>query len=524
MWSGRNVVVFILVSIVALQLIGMYVLYQGQMSKRAQKRSGPPQRERVETLERAGATAGTDGEEPAASEKSEQKEPIAVIHGHVTGSDGKPLEGAVTAYLDVPGQKPRYVSVTPEGWYAFAGVRPGPCVVRVLGREYDETKATLEIAPGTTRHDVVLRRGMTIRIKFVNSEGEPRGQQGFTFTGPIAVATRDPVERLPMTELRSHNRFGLGDFQAGFARRGPKLPPGVVGELRVKAEPPFHVSAVYMHHVLSTQAVTAPVEELTFVIDQADLDALAATVKMRVMDAETGEPIKGRVGIGDRQSSNRGVPIGEDGSVVYPDVPPGLKHLTVFAAGYEFVNTFVRVAEGEVDLGTLRLHKAGTVEGKVLRPDGKPTSVRLLVRQLDRMKFPQPLRHGMVMQSDTEGTFKIHQPGRGRYLVLADDDKYARVATVLDAAGGKVNDVVIRLTEGVPAQFEFTYTGKRPYLMTVRDAEGTPLFTYTVRGTWPRTVRLVPGTYELEYSEDGEVLAREELVVGSGGVKKVVER
>lgn len=450
----------------------------------------------------------------------------AVVHGCVSDSSGKPVTAAWVTFRDEGGRSTS-VQTQQDGHYAIAGLEPGHWVIHVLAYEQGSEKdVPVTLEAGATRRDIVIPETLAIQVRFVTPEGEDlaaamrkEGRVLPMMAAVIAVATkRPPGDHLPMTELGGHSVYGAGRFRGRFDQRKKPLPEGVAGVLIVKEPLPVHVSAVFMHLVLETRKITEPVEELRFVIAPERVSACLATVKLRVLDASTNEPLPARVTIHSRQSRTFGPPLArdEEGWLNYTNVPPGLKVLEIEAPDYESVLTYVRVPRGgSQELGTFRLHKAVTIRGRVLDPAGQPVGCRLVVRHLDRMAFPQPLTLGRTWQSDAEGRFEVPSVGRGRHLLLAEPQKWARAAVVADTSGGAVDNVEIRLREGTAVTLDTRSDGARHYLVTVRDARALPCYACTVRSSWPRRVSLAPGTYTIEISDDQSVRRTESLRVGT---------
>ena len=470
----------------------------------------------------AGGARGTTDGSVATTE-------YVVIHGRISSSDGSELKPPVWLNLTKPDGSTQYTQVKTDGHYAIAGLAPGEYTLVASGRAYGEASTTLDLKAGTVRRDFELTAAMAIHIKVVTPEGKPlmaqvRGRQASLITGIIGVATREPIERLPLTELRAHSRFGVGEYQEGFGMRQRKLPAGVVGILMVKSPPPFYVSAVFMHFVIAHEKVTERTGEITFVLKPEDLERLLATVKVRIVDAETGEPVAGRVSISDRQSGGMGAQVDKDGYAVQKSVPPGLKEFQVWAPKFEMVHKYIRIPEaGEHDLGTIRLQKAGEIQGEVLDSEGNAAAVQLIVRNLDRMDFPQPLSVGMSFRSDTEGKFKVAGVGRGRYLVRATLKGHALGSVIVDTSGGSVDNVRIKLQKGTQVTLEPADGGRQQFFVTIR-RDGVPFYTRTVRGPWPLKCVLAPGRYEIEIAVDGVAQRTMPLDVGTEPVKRTIAR
>ena len=521
----------VIIVLLAFQLLGQddRAQHSGQQSSVASEDAGPRSSTSTEPAKRTESHAAPPGQSGKAADSD-----YVVLHGRITSSAGGPLKPPLWISLTEPGAKPDYTQVKPNGFYAFAGLRPGTYKLSVNGPAYDDVETKLDLTAAVTRWDVELTAAMVIHIRLQTPDGKPLakalGKRKIhlgTTGGVICVATREPIQRLPLTENRGHSRYGIGSFRNAWgmrARNQKKLPEGVAGVLMVKAAPPFYVSAAFMHLVLATKKVTSPVEELTFVIDPEAVENCLATVNVRVVDAESGAPLKARVSISDRQSGGGGLMTDEEGRVTYPNVPPGVKEFQIWTQHYEAVHTFIRVADGgPIDVGTFRLHKAVAIEGRIVDSEGKPTSARLVVRNLDRMTFPQPMRHARSYQSDTEGKFKIRRVGRGRYLIAASLKDHARTCVVVDTRGGAVTNLQIKIGKGTAVTLEPEPDRSTGYFVTIR-REGVPYVARSVRGNWPIKTTLAPGRYTIEIAVDGEVHKTIPLDVGKDPIVRAISQ
>lgn len=272
---------------------------------------------------------------------------------------------------------------------------------------------------------------------------------------------------------------------------------GYDGVLELREPPPVYVSAVLRHVVLATEFVPEPVEEVTLIVPVRSVRARLARLRLRVCDASSGAPVvKATAELNDRQSGGGGVPVGEDGGVVFEDQRPGFLELVVRAADYELLHQWVRLEPGgDHDLGDVPLHPATSISGVVVGPDGRPLECRLGLADLDRRTIPAPLDYGWGAQSDSDGSFRVSNLGRGRYLIYPNGGEWARVPTVVDTIGGSVEGVRIALIGGTLLRLSLDPTIQGSVL-TVADARGIPVGAWTLSGTRSEvSLRLAPGTY-----------------------------
>lgn len=472
------------------------------------------------------SVASPDATNPAESEAQDVAAPDAraFVYGVARDSKGAPMyPGWVTAQAGAGVRTT--VQLQEGGYYGIAGLAPGPWKLLMKTREGAEASADVELHAGPNRHDFTVEKLLQTRIVVVTPDGEPlstalRKEHRMTFLGcpVVAIATREPPGRLPLTELRSHQRYlGLGEFKVFNYR--DKQPPEVAGVLTLQDDPPFYVSAIFKHIVLETRALKEPVEELRFVLTPEQVLDHLATVKVRLVAAESGEPVSGRVEISDRQSGGAGT-MGE-GAIVCPNVQPELMQLTIWMTDREEVRSYIRVPDGgELDLGTFRLHPPCEISGRVVDANGKPVGCGIVARNLEYMTFPQPLRDGRSWQSDAHGVFKIRGVGRGRILLVAAHKEWALGGTIVDTSGGSVGDVEIRLRKGVPVTLKPRFGPMEQLTATVRDGNGVVLYANRLRTPrWPVTLQLAPGEYSVELADDDRVRKTIPVHVGAAPVE-----
>jgi hypothetical protein len=154
---------------------------------------------------------------------------------------------------------------------------------------------------------------------------------------------------------------------------------------------------------------------------------------------------------------------------------------------------------------------------------GSPAAVQFTVRRVDQMDFPQPLDTGFVHVSDSEGRFSVEGVGRGAHLLVVEAKGWARAARVVDTSGGAVDGLEIVLRKGVPVRLEPDTEEVPQFLVTIRDPQGLPCFTWMARGDWPIHLELVPGRYSVEISDDAGLRRKVPLEVGAEATSLVLE-
>lgn len=255
-----------------------------------------------------------------------------------------------------------------------------------------------------------------------------------TFARLAAIATEEPPPReFPATDRDGPVTLGIASFHEEEAPRGPSVPPGFDGVLVFPEDGPVHVSAVLRTAVLATSYRDAGQDRITLVVPLADALASVATVRFRVLDAETLLPLpSSEVRSGNNGLLVRGMEVGDDGSFEERGLGPGLWGITVGCVGREDVMSRVRLGPGEVrDLGDVELERAWIVRARFVGPAGEAARANYHVLDLDRFDASLPVHlsglRGSLDPRDLRAPAARHQPVRGdRPRPLASESSVPR--------------------------------------------------------------------------------------------------
>ena len=464
--------------------------------------------------------------EPAAVPETPPDEILAadaggvLVYGALVGADGSRVEGGQVEFLDSMGRN-RSGEVGAPGTYSILDLESGPWEVLALCDGYAMARSTLEVPHGVDvlRHDIELIPLASIPVRFENLAGEVFAMQSASpFTRPVAVATADrPGANLPGVRGRNAAWYGVGHYEApslpGERIRG--LDPRYDGRLHLRREPPLWVSAVLRGAVLESRAVTGPVDELVFRIDPARAEGLLATVRLRVVDGATGEPLAdSRVSLTHASTSGGSSPTDGDGRVVLRRQLTGSLLLQVRAAGYGPHQRWLELSAGDdLDLGEVSLGAPATLRGRLVDPDGQPAEGMLYIHPLDgaaRDDGPMAAESTLVYHVGPEREFEL-DVAQGRYLVRVSGSRWAHAAHVVEAGGPPV-ELMTQVGVEIGIRAEGATLGSRYTIVT---SDGTPVFTETLRGPIARTPRLAPGRYELWQGWERDVTLRTPFEVGA---------
>jgi hypothetical protein len=287
----------------------------------------------------------------------------------------------------------------------------------------------------------------------------------------------------------------MDSAHAGFDGRS-RLPKRYAGHLELPEDVPLHVSAVLRTAVLATERVQAGQPEVKLVVPLDTVLASLCSVRLRIVDGTTGEPIPGaRVGLSDAQRSGGGQPVDAEGRIEMVHQRPGLLNLDVTAKQRAAASWNVELAPGvAVDLGDvpllppvdLKLELAGCEVG---------TEISLSLRTLERPPHPA-LRPRLVHYGNPrDGRFSA-PVAPGRYLLRAAGG--GRVAVLaIDTRALNMEPLVVRLQPDAKLRLVPPGAG-RAVEVTILDHSGRSMWHRWINAAQPFEVSLPPGHYAAE--------------------------
>ena len=409
-----------------------------------------------------------------------------------------------------------------SGIYILTGLPEGTCDVTCVHPEYYMQRCRLEFrGKGTgVEKTWTLKSSPRVFVRFETPSGEAyrdaAERQGVRSRSarPIVVVTRGALGRSFVPAM--HGAWqGLGKF---LPRKSNEMPSKWDGVLVVRAmPPPLYASAVIRSQVVDTQALGSDVKELKFVVPFDVISGLRTTVKFRMEDLETSRPIENAsvfwrdvLGV-EAVTGARRFP---GGLVVLKNQLVGMKMLIVHAHGYEKYGRVVRAPFGEeLDLGTVRLHKAIQLEGRVVDHQGRGLNTAvLLVRNLTRMREDEPLENHTRFGTRDDGTFVLHRLGSGPHLIIAEAKGLGRRGLILDPKVQAGKAVEIRMGSGIAVSVVSDLAWDRPRMLKV-ELDGVPVFGDYVGPGKTRELTLSPGTYVFRVVSPGRAEQSRTLVV-----------
>lgn len=416
-----------------------------------------------------------------------------------------------------------------DGEYFVPALKPGRWHVTARVAGYAPFATDVEVLEQATaqRIDLFLERLPHLKVKMIAPNGEELtqalkrereadaaardlplfGNGGVRRIRPslkvLAVATASPPgDRLAPTLEDGYESYGRGTYRpySPADTDEPEITEAYSGILELAQPLPAYVSATLADVVLQTRFVPADAEEVVFQLTTAELEGQMGGLRLRLVDADSGRPItKGRVGLHANGKYGTGLEIiDSNGYVVFDNEPPGPRHLSIVASGFEWVVEQVRIEAGHVtDLGTYRLNRPVTIAGQIVDEYGSPVRAWVSLWPLERYDATQRINEHFCWRADEHGRFTISPAGRQRYVVRLNDDDWSGEPVVIDTSEGSVQGLRLRARSSTSVNVSFDPETPRGARLCVTDSRGLPVAERAVEPRQKAQVRLAPGRYRL---------------------------
>ena len=472
---------------------------------------------------------------PAASVR-----PETVIQGRLLDASHAPIGAVASAgvrFVDPSGRR-RSSDAKREGTYALRELDFGTYWVTASADGYVDSEERVELRADrpVVVKDFTLKKAVELRIRVTTPDGrnlldvlkETGAPRGARLLFP--VATREmPGSRFEEVAGSLNDRLGVGRFE-DHGPRVERAAPGSLGVLLLDCDLPVCVSLVHHQAVLQTKRVVTSADEVTFVVSPEDLLANLATLRIRVIDAESRLAIaRARVTLGGGACFDPGVATDPEGIATIERREPGRFDLKVTADGYELFRSPVAALPGELtDLGTVALEKEATVEGRVLDLEDHPVAASFSLGIVDPQDPSIHWFRGEEYTSSDAGHLEIRGLGRKSYVLrtnnhdLPDDGGWRGVAWVsgnvpLDTRAGSIAGLEIHLQPASKLVLRDVAGGTGDAMrFRVADELGQELVAGLLHGSEPRPLALPVGSYVVSLLDArGEVLSERAVTLGS---------
>jgi hypothetical protein len=288
---------------------------------------------------------------------------------------------------------------------------------------------------------------------------------------------------------------------------------------------PMYLSACLADVVLGTQYVGTDQPVVTFVLSLASLHERLHAVRLRVLDADSGEPVRsataGLLPLG--MLSVRGLPVDVDGRIVFEQRPPGRWTLLIEARDYERVLTPVEIASDEdTDLGTFKLSRGISIEGMFIDLRGAPvTGISFELVPVHGFDASTDTRTRLVWVADEHGGFSVKQIDRGQHVIRrvwrgvpkrlhgAQDGELGFRPILVDTSDGSKAGILVQCAPAMPVAFRGDDGSAEA--ITIVDEHDLPVEETHIGAS---AIHLVPGAYVAKLMKHGAVSRSAQFQVG----------
>jgi RNA polymerase sigma-70 factor (ECF subfamily) len=426
-------------------------------------------------------------------------------------------------------------NVSSTGAYSQAGLHTGKWRVSTWADGFQKQQSTdieLTASEPIRRLDLVARHAVLVRIKIIAPDGRPYLEalketidRGLS-SGLIAVATNAPPgPRLVETLQRDHSIYEISSYW-GYGSMHGQPPIAVddnVGVIELQRGLPTYISLAWRDIVIDTQLAPIGTEEVVFTVPVEKVQACVGHARVRIVDAQTGEPIAASASLHDNQTGMANTPADKDGYVDFPNVDPGQLILAISSPEHEDVIERVHVEPGTLtDLGIYRLLPGVKVEGRVIDERGQPIEAAIATFATDE---PFATRDWFRYSTRKSGEFRLPRMRHKRYWMWAEtlDSQNTSVSRPLlvDAGGGDVRGIVFQLAK--PSRVSVRLTTEVPWDSRIQlvDKDGAPVCGDSLNADGMKEfARLfaLPGEYDVQLVSQDKIIRTRHVSVGDANI------
>lgn len=389
----------------------------------------------------------------------------AIVLGALSARDGSPVL-ARSVHLDVWREQALVAGLDNEtaGLYRAGPFEPGTYRVEVSSERFDALEFELVVPDDATTlvRDLVLTEPLVLVVHAETTAGEPLASAlmrmpAFDYSYFLdVVPTTAPIE---LGAAISNAGVHVPEASAGKFTRDLRALDGsdVVGTLRVRALP-VYVHLTWARTVLASVRADENAHEVTLVLDPVALAQRFGTLRMRVVDEESGLALPG-VRVDVRQPLTTRVSTGTtdvNGVCLLTGVSPEKVVLELRSDDHCPWSRELEVAAASVtDAGIVALARRVTLDVRVVDAGGNPVAHELEVIELAELL--EDHRAMQLTKIPVEvGLDVAHVPNldRKRYVVRSPEQVIRRVATVPSAG----HSIAVQLSDGSAA-----YGGENPF-------------------------------------------------------------
>lgn len=394
----------------------------------------------------------------------------------------------------------RWTDCGPGGAYEFSELAPGRYTLRAHSREDGSAEHSVMLL-ADTRYDLALWLPRVLRVRVVDESGRPSSSHSLS----VRVTHEAPQDWADWTGNAALSASGPGVFERRSPHDGdPDL--AMIGRVLFRQELPLFVSLVRHEFTVATQRIEANAEVVEFALRSDDPRAADGGLVLRAVDATTSEPLENvsaqAIAAGSIFGINQSNAV-RDGVCKLDGLLPGTYSVSIRAEGRGTERRAVRVEPGAIlDLGDVPLGPGMWISGRVLNARGDGLQCSVLIGACEpNGRLENAPEVGVPPQTFADGSFRIEglTARLHRLQAVGCEPSAAVCVSVVDLRSGPLEDVVLRVSEGIPFFVDAQKTFSLGRSAAIFDAAGFLVLEQKLQGSKLLT-RLAPGAYTVQFS------------------------
>jgi hypothetical protein len=402
--------------------------------------------------------------------------------------------------------------------YSAFGLKPGRCTLQLTSRgivPFDEA-LDLPFDQEKVRHDITVKRAISLPVKFV-ARATGAVMTSMSDCALSVVLTRDQPARIAGVLGHSAPSGALGRYreQAMFPR-DVSIPAGCAGVIELYTSPVMAHCALH-DEVIASRTLRGNETELVFELEPSEIASKLGSLTIRCVNAANGAAVEGaRVMLSFQDGGGGGGKTDQNGLAHCEKLAPGMREIQMMVPKFANFSRWVRIPAGEeLDVGTIELSPAARVAGRIVDSNGRGIGAELIAIPVRAFASPHAADGRTSFSAAANGSFSSVFIERGPVRLVASNPDSAITALDVDASGGSVEGLEMRMEKGTQITFRAPVGTSDRVDFAIADASGRPLVMKSAFPTFSPRVRLRPGTYELRYVVDDDVVRKESLDVGT---------
>ncbi len=388
------------------------------------------------------------------------------------------------------------------------------------GWRSEAQRADLSNEAQTAEVDLVLTRSPNVLVRARTPSGgsfaAALAEQDAGLPWPQIVASREP----PSGDALDPTTADSATFHN--ADRSSAIESGLLGELELLEEPPLFASLMLGHRRLATERLDPFAPEIVFVLDPEQYAHELSSLRFRVVDGETGEPIAGVLASLSTNGvhSSQMVPVRDGGLAEFEYLMPGPALLTVVEFGFQELRRELVLLPGDaLDLGDVELEPAIRLSGRVNCPqNAKELQIRYRSKEGLGRSPHQSVQFGFYLEEP--GTFSL-QLGSGESIIWADavvvGVPWRARAKIVDPAAFS-GELLLELEPTVPFLVRSSRAAEDRHAIVI-DETGRELEQQGQLSGGPVRFDVLPGPQRLVLVESSGARQERSVKVGPGGLE-----